>query len=119
MTDTDTHSYRHKEPMKVLADQEKEKKDRYTKCCHELHKDFTSMVYSVNDMARREANMAEKWLASYLAEKWHRPYSQMVPSVRLRIRLSIARTNILLIHGSFYYDAAHPFIQSGSRLCPL
>ena len=105
--------------MKVPADQEKEKKDRYVKCCHELNKDFTPMVYSVNGMARREAKMAEKYLASYLAEKWHHPYSQMVPSVRLRIWLSIARTNILLIHGSCYYDAAHPFIQSGSRLHPL
>ena len=55
--------------MKVPADQEKEEKDRYVKCCHELNKDFTPMVYSFNGMARREAKMAEKYLASYLAEK--------------------------------------------------
>ena len=116
VTDTDARSYRHKDPMKVLEAQEQEKKDKYLKTCHELHKDFTPMVYSVDGMAGREARMAEKRLASYLANKWHRPYSQMVPFVRLRIRMSIARSNSLLLRGSRDREPARPFIQCGSAL---
>ena len=116
VTDTDARSYRHKDPMKVLEAQEQEKKDKYLSTCHELHKDFTPMVYSVDGMAGREARMAEKRLASYLANKWHRPYSQMVPFVRLRIRMSIARSNSLLLRGSRDREPARPFIQCGSAL---
>ena len=116
ITDTDAHSYRHKDPMNVPVDQEKEKRDRYLKRCHELCKDFTTIVYYVNDMANREIKMAEKQLVSHLSKKWHHPYSQMVSSVRLCIWHSIARSNILLICASRYHDAARPFIQSGYAL---
>ena len=76
VTDTDAHSYQHKDQMKVLADQEKEKEDKYlVRCCHELCKDFTPVVYSVNGMSWREARMAENRMASYLSKKWHQPYS--------------------------------------------
>jgi hypothetical protein len=98
--------------MKVLVDQEEEKKDQYLARCHELRKDFTPMIYSVDGMLGREAKMAEKWMASYLSKKWYQHYSQMVPFVRLRIWLSIAMSNTLLIHGSRELDAARPFVQS-------
>ena len=98
--------------MKVPADQEKEKKEQYLARCHELYKDFTPMIYSVHGMVGREAKMSEKWMASYLSMKWYQHYSQMVPFVRLRIWLSIAMSNTLLIHGSRELDAARPFVQS-------
>ena len=60
--------------------------------------------------------MAEKRLASYLAAKWQRPYHQMVPYVRLRIRLSLARSMSLLIRGSRDREPARGFVQSGSAL---
>ena len=68
VTDTDARSYHHKNPMKVLEAHEQEKKDNYLKTCPELHKDFTSMVYSIDGMAGRKARMAEKRLASYFGE---------------------------------------------------
>ena len=83
ITDTDARSYRHKCPHKVLADQEEEKKKKYLDTCHELRKDFTPLVYSVDGMAGREAMAAEKRVASALAKKWHRPYPQMCQFVRL------------------------------------
>ena len=58
--------------------------------------------------------MAEKQLASYLAAKWQQPYHQMVPYVRLRIRLSLARSMSLLIRGSRNREPACGFFQSGS-----
>jgi len=103
--------------MKVLVDQEKEKEDKYlVHCCHELRKDFTPVVYSVDGMSWREARMAENRMVSYLSKKWHQPYSQMVPYMRLRILLSIARSNMLLIRGSRDHETARPFIQSGSTI---
>jgi hypothetical protein len=103
-------------PEKVLADQEQEKKNKYLATCHELRKDFTPLVYSVDGMAGREAKMMEKRLASYLANKWHRPYPQMVPYVRLRIRMALARSMSLLIRGSRDREPARGFVQSGSAL---
>ena len=100
ITDTQARSYRNKNPKKVLAAQEKEKKDKYLKTCHEMRKDFTPMVYSVDGMAGREAKNAEKRCAAYLAEKWERPYSQMVWYVRVRMSIMIVRANTLLLRGS-------------------
>jgi len=53
VTDTDARSNRHKDPAKVLAEHGKEKKGKYLKRCHELRKDFTPLVYSVDGMAGR------------------------------------------------------------------
>ena len=69
ITDTDAQSYCNKDVPKVLAAQEKEKKDKYLKACHEMRKDFTPMVYSVNGVAGREARSAEKHLATASAAK--------------------------------------------------
>lgn len=116
ITDTDCRSHRHKAPDKVLADQEKEKKNKYLDACHERRKDFTPLVYSVDGMAGREAKAAEKRLASYLAHKWHRPYSQMVHYVKVRMALSVVRSNSLLIRGTRDRGPIRPFIECGSAL---
>ena len=116
VTDTDARSYRHKEPAQVLADQEQEKKDKYLATCHELRKDFTPLVYSVDGMAGREAKAAERRCASMLAKKWHLQYSQMVHFVRVRMALAVARSNSLLIRGSRAREPNRPFIQSRTAL---
>jgi len=116
ITDTDARSYRHKHPKQVLETHEKEKKDKYLARCHELRKDFTPLVYSVDGMAGREARMAEKRLASGLADKWQRPYSQMANYVRRRMRIAIARSNSLLIRGSRDREPHRPFVTSGAAL---
>ena len=100
ITDTDARSHRNKDVSKVLAAQEKEKKDKYLKTCHEMRKDFTPMVYSVDGIAGREARSAEKHLATALAVKWKKPYSEMVYYVRVRMNLAVIRANSLLIRGS-------------------
>ena len=50
ITDTDARTYCNKNPEKVFAAQEKEKKDKYLNVLHE-QKDFTPMVYSVVGLA--------------------------------------------------------------------
>ena len=100
ITDTESRSYRNRDFEKVLALQEKEKKDKYLASCHEMRKDFTPLVYSVDGIAGREAKAAEKRLASYLAKKWKKNYSEMVFYVRARMAISVVRANSLLIRGS-------------------
>jgi hypothetical protein len=65
-----------------------------------MRKDFTPMVYSVDGIAGREARNTEKRLATHLAGKWNREYSQMVYYVRVRMTIAVVRANSLLICGS-------------------
>ena len=100
ITDPEARSYRNKDHDKVLAAQEKEKKDKYLRSCHEQRKDFTPMVYTVDGVAGREARAAERRVALFLSEKWNRQYSEMAGYVRARMSLSVVRANSLLIRGS-------------------
>jgi hypothetical protein len=83
ITDTQSCSYRNKDYQKVLAQQEKEKKNQYLQPCLEMRKDFTPLVYSVDGITGREAKNAEKHLAYHLSEKWHKQFPQMVYYVRI------------------------------------
>ena len=58
----------------------------------------------------------EKRLASILANKWNRRYSEMVPYVRMRIRMSLVRSMSLLIRGTRDREPARPFGNPGSEL---
>jgi hypothetical protein len=97
ITDSDAATHRTVEVSKLLARQEKEKKSKYLQSCHEMRKDFTPLVYTVDGVAGREARTAEKRLAALLADKWKRQYSQMVYYVKVRMQLSLVRTTSLLI----------------------
>ena len=77
ITDTEAPSYRNQDFTKVLAAQEKEKKKKYLAPLHAQRKDFTPMIYTVDGIAGREAKSAEKRIASTLAIKWEREYSEM------------------------------------------
>ena len=64
ITDTEARSARGRDFTKVLAAQEKEKKDKYLSSCLQMRKDFTPLVYSVDGIAGHEARNAEKRLCS-------------------------------------------------------
>jgi hypothetical protein len=76
--DIQSHSYQNKDYPKVLAQQEKEKKNQYLCPCLEMWNDFTPLVYSVNGIAGKEAKNTEKRLGYHLLEKWYKPLPQMV-----------------------------------------
>ena len=62
----------------MLKAHKKEKMDKYPKSCHALQKDFTPMVYTVDGIAGIEAKSTEKHFATAFAEKWNKPYNEMV-----------------------------------------
>jgi hypothetical protein len=75
------------------------------------------MVYSVDGIAGREAWIAEKWLATHLAGKWNREYSQMVYYVRVRMAIAVVRANSLLIRVSLDRQRPRrPLIPDGAAL---
>ena len=75
------------------------------------------MVYSVDGIAGREAQNAKKKLATHLASKWNRGYSQMVFYVRVRMALAVVRANSLLIRGSRdRQQPRRPLIPDGAAL---
>ena len=100
ITDTDAKSYVGSSSAKVLEKAAKAKKDKYLDACLERRKSFTPLVYSVDGMACKEARAFEKRVASLLASKWERRYSEMVGFVRARMSLAIVRSNTRLLRGA-------------------
>ena len=78
VTDTDAKSYSTSTPAKVLERAVKLKWDKYAKACIERRKSFTPLVYLVDGLACKEAKAFERRVASLLATKWDRRYSEMV-----------------------------------------
>ncbi len=117
ITDTDARSARGRDYTKVLAAHEKEKKTKYLQSCLQMRKDFTPLVYTVDGIAGGEAHNAERKLASHLAAKWGRSYSEMVYYVRVRMALSVVKANSLLIRGSRDRQrASRPHIVDGPAM---
>ena len=91
VTDTDQPSQRGTPPDKVLAKHEKEKKTKYLVACQERQRSFTPLVFSVDGLFGKETTAAVKRLASHLAMKWSRQYSEVCGYVRSRLALALVR----------------------------
>ena len=100
ITDTDSPSYRGQAPEKVLARQEKEKKDKYNEACLARRRHFTPLVFSVDGLQGAEAKAASRRLASRLSAKWKRQYSEVCGFVRSRLSMALVRTTSLCLRGA-------------------
>ncbi|KAI2507264.1 hypothetical protein MHU86_7100 [Fragilaria crotonensis] len=92
VTDTDAPSNRNTTPEKVLLRHEKEKKDKYGALCIARRRTFTPLVFSVDGMQGVEATAASRRLASSLASKWKRSYSEVCGFVRSRLSIALVRS---------------------------
>jgi hypothetical protein len=93
ITDTDQPSNRNTNPSKVLLRHEKEKKDKYGALCIARQRTFTPLVFSVDGLLGKEATAASKRLASCLAAKWKRSYSELCAYVRSRLSLALIQSS--------------------------
>jgi hypothetical protein len=100
VTDTDAKSYRSRDPHKVLASQEREKKKKYLQSCLDQRKHFTPFVVSTDGLIGREAGELLKRLSLRLADKWERPYSVVRGFVSARMSIAIVRATHLCLRGS-------------------
>ena len=89
--DTDARSFANKTSKRVLEDHAKRKKSKYLQLCLDRRWSFAPLDYSVDGMACTEAHAFEKRIASLLADKWNRSYSELVGYVRGRRAMSILR----------------------------
>ena len=117
VTDTDSKSYSTTSSEKVLEKAAKLKRDKYAKACLERRRSFTALVYSVDGLACKEAKAFERRVASLLASKWDRRYSEMVSFVRTRMSIAIVRSNTLLLRGARNHgQAMRPVIEDAAAL---
>jgi hypothetical protein len=93
ITDTDQPSNRNTDPTKVLLRHEKEKKDKYGALCIARRQTFTPLVFSVDGLLGKEATAASKRLASCLAAKWKRSYSEVCGLVRSQLSIALIRSS--------------------------
>ena len=92
VTNTDAPSNRNTAPEKVLQRHEKEKKDKYGALCIARRRTFTPLVFSVDGMQGVETTAASRRLASSLASKWKRSYSEACGFVRSRLSIAPVRS---------------------------
>jgi hypothetical protein len=82
--------------MKVLRQHEvkkKKKKKKYNELCLARRRTFTPLVFSVDGLHGPEATAATKRLASLLAKKCNRAYSELVRFVRFRLWVALVRSS--------------------------
>ena len=92
VTDLDNPSQRGLEPSRVLARHEAEKKRKYSHHCERQRRHFTPLVFSVDGLLGKECAAAQKCLASKLASKWKRTYSEVCGFVRSRMSIALVRS---------------------------
>ena len=97
----------------MLERQAKAKKDFYLQACVERRRSFPPLVYSVDGMAAKEVKAFEKRVASLLAVKWQRHYSEMVGFVRARMSLAVVYGVSLKLRGSRTRKAYWPEWTNG------
>jgi hypothetical protein len=119
ITDTDAKSYAGSSSAKVLEKAAKAKKDKYEAACIARRRTFTPLVYSVDGMACKEALAFEKRLASLMATKHERRYSEMVGFVRAQMSLAVIRSNTLLLRGARVGRAWRPELLDGAAFSAM
>ena len=99
MTDLDAKSNKSRNPDKVLAAHEREKKKKYLEPCLEQQRHFSPYVVSTDGLFSKEAKMVLKRLALMLTEKWGKPYSEVCGYVNDRMSIAIVRATHLCVRG--------------------
>lgn len=97
VTDTDAPSHSGQDPYKVLAKQERAKRDVYAAPCAERRRDFTPLVFSVDGLMGEKATEVSRRLACRLSKKWGRSYSTVCGFVRSRLSISLVRSVSMLL----------------------
>ena len=100
VTDLDAPSYASRDPAKVLASHEQQKKKKYLEECLQQRRSFTPFVISADGLLGTEAKNVLKQLSRHLAEKWERPYSVVCGLVRARMSIACVRANHMCLRGS-------------------
>ena len=118
VTDVDASSYVSRPVSKVLAGQEKDKKNKYLRSCLDSRCHFTPFVCSVDGVLGVEASAFLKHLSRKLAAKWERRIAEVSGYVKMRMSLAIVRATNRCIRGarSPVGRMAYPIGDDGASL---
>ena len=111
VTDLDAPSYASRDPAKVLASHEQQKKKKYLEDCLQQRRSFSPFVISADGLLGFEAKNILKQLSRLLVTKWERPYSVVCGLVRARMSIACVRANHLCLRGSRI-----PFSKTSRRI---
>jgi hypothetical protein len=101
ITDVNVKSNRSKDPVKVLATHEREKKKKYLEASLGQRRHFSPFVVSMDGgLFGKEAKTLLKKLSGLLAEKWEKPYSEVCGYVNARMSIAVVRATHLCLRGS-------------------
>jgi hypothetical protein len=100
MTNTDAKSYCQQDPNKVLATQEKEKKQKYLKACLEQCCHCTPSICSIDGLLGKASTFAKELAAKLAIPKWQCIYSQVCGYVQAHLSIAIVRATHQCLHGS-------------------
>ena len=98
--DTDTPSHLHRTPESILDSGAPEKKKLYTKAVEDRRGTFTTFVTYVDGLLHREAEHFLKHVATSIAVKWDKSYSETCAFVRARLLFALVRASSLCLRGS-------------------
>lgn len=100
MNNLDATSYKDSDPMKVLENGERIKKNKHLPGCIEQRRDFTPFIMSLDGIIGKEGDRLSKQLAALLSKKWQKPYSRTCHYVRARLKIAAIRGAVKCLRGS-------------------
>ncbi len=87
--DTDSCSYSNTSSSKILENHAKEKKDKYETACLNHRRNFTPLVYFVDEMASKDTQTAKLRISWLIGKKWSRTYLDMASFIHTRMTLQL------------------------------
>ena len=100
ITDTDSKSQQARDPKKVLASHEQQKKKKYLTACLDQRRHFSPFVVSVDGLFGKEAEKVLQRLAVKISERNGMPYSRVCSFVRTRMSIAVIRAAHVCLRGS-------------------
>ena len=85
---------------RILAQWEKQKKDKHNKNCHEQQKQFSTFVLSVDGMLEKEVLVVLASLSRLMAEKMDKPILHVRGWINGRIEIVVAGLYYRMICGA-------------------
>ena len=116
ISDLDAASYGGCAAMKVVGEREKAKRSKYEPFCRESRLDFTPPAFGVDGSVGGSANAAIRRLASALAARGNRQYSELCGFVRSRLSIALVRAAHVCLRGArdSHAKPARPYFESSA-----
>ena len=97
VVDTDAPSYGSLSPECVVRRAEQEKKRKYQTACERRHASFTPLVTSLDGFSGQQFRHLLRALAERLAERWQRPYCNVINWIRVKVTCSTIRAGSMCL----------------------